>query len=224
MLNSRYRIFPLLVLIVLGSYYFAIAAVLPAYAQGTPTPTQVNRDFSRIYIFVDKSGVVGHSHAIEGKIAEGKLSFRLGNQGKLVFDMTSFDADTPRARQYIGLEGTTDDSTRSKVNSNMLGAEVLDIKKFPTAKIENVSIQAKTGRSSRDLPEYLLAGDFTLRGKTRRIESICDLELKDGWYHLRGDFKIRQSEFEMKPFSKMLGTIGVADELVIYGDLWIVPE
>jgi hypothetical protein len=106
----------------------------------------------------------------------------------------------------------------------MLGIEVLDVKRFPIAKLENVTIQPKTSRSSRELPEYVLAGDFTLRGKARRIEAICDLELKDGWYHLRGSFKIRQSDYEMKPISKLLGTIGVADELVIFGDLWIVPE
>jgi len=141
-----------------SSHFFRIAGISPAHAQATPPPTRVNPDFSRIYIFVDKSGVVGHSHAIEGKIAEGNLSLRSGSHGKLVFDMTSFDAD------------------------------------------------------------------FTLHGKTRHVESICDLELKDGWYHLRGNFKIRQSDYEIKPYSKMLGTIGVADELVIHGDLWIVPE
>ena len=27
-----------------------------------------------------------------------------------------------------------------------------------------------------------------------------------------------------KPFSKMLGAVGVTDELIIYGDLGLVPE
>lgn len=224
MLNLKSNVFVVLLCFTVGSCFHRFDVVSSALAQTVPSPTQVNSEFSRVYIFVDKSGVVGHSHAIEGKLAEGNLTFRSDNKGKLVFDMNSFDADTPRARQYIGLEGTTDESTRSKVNANMLGVEVLDVKKFPTAKLDNVTIQAKSSRSDRNLPEYLMSGDFTLRGNTRHVESTCDLELKDGWYHLRGSFKIRQTEYDMKPFSKMLGTIGVADELVIHGDFWIVPE
>ena len=215
MLNSKSRLI---------AYIAIVLSVSSAVAQPNPPPTQVNPEFSRVYIFVDKSGVVGHPHAIEGKLSQGNLSLRSGVKGKLVFDMTSFDADTPRARQYIGLEGTTDEATKSKVNTNMHSAEVLDIKKFPEARLENIAIEVKSTRSPRELPEYAMTGDFTLRGKTRRIESVCDLELKDGWYHLRGSFKIRQSDFEMKPYSKVFGTIGVTDELVIHGDLWIVPE
>ncbi len=36
--------------------------------------------------------------------------------------MNSFDADTDAARRYLGLEGSTDESTRKQVNANMLGA------------------------------------------------------------------------------------------------------
>ena len=58
MLNSKSRIFPALFLMLVSSHFFRIAGISPAHAQAAPPPTRVNPDFSRIYIFVDKSGVV----------------------------------------------------------------------------------------------------------------------------------------------------------------------
>lgn len=193
-------------------------------AQERPPAGKVNTDFSRVYIFVDKSGLVGHQHAVEGKLISGELFQTASREGGLVFDMQSFNADTPQAKKYLGLENAVDEATRKKVNENMLGAEILNVKKFSTAKFEHVTIRPKNTMSKRQLPEYLLIGDFTLHEKTRRIEIPCDLEVKDGLHHLRGSFKILQSNYGIKPFSKMLGAVGVADELVIYGDIWAVPE
>ena len=38
-----------------------------------------------------------------------------------MFDTTTFQADTAAARQYVGLEGTTDADTQRQVSANMLG-------------------------------------------------------------------------------------------------------
>ena len=201
---------------------FWIASI--ANAQERPPAGQVNTGHSRVYIFVDKTGVVGHQHCIEGRLSSGNMLLSSTGTGNLVFNMKSFDADTPRARKYLGLEGATDDATRKKVNENMLGVEILNVAKFATAKFERITIRPKNTTSKRLLPEYLLVGDFTLHEKTRPVEVLCDLEVKDGWNHFRGSFKILQSNFGIKPFSKMLGAVGVTDELTIYGDLWVVPD
>ncbi len=210
--------------IIASSLFFMLLIASIANTQERPPSGQVNTDHSRVYIFVDKSGVVGHQHAIEGKLASGNLLLGGAGGGALVFNMKSFDADTARARKYIGLEGTIDEATRKKVNDNMLGAEILNVNKFGTAKFENARVQRKNSTSKRQLPEYLLIGDFTLHEKTRPVEILCDLEVKDGWNHFRGGFKILQSDYGIKPFSKMLGAVGVTDELKVYGDLWVVPE
>jgi hypothetical protein len=185
---------------------------------------QVNVEYSRLYVFVDKSNAIGHQHAIEGKLTSGKLPLKRTELGSLVFDMNSFDADTDAARRYLSLEGSTDDSTRKQVNANMRGASVLDVKKFPQARFENIRVQARPGKSPRGLPEILLIGDFTLHEKTLPIEVIADLEQANGWNHIRGNFEILQTSYGIKPFSKMLGAIGIKDNLTIYGDLWIAPD
>lgn len=188
-----------------------------------PKPGEVNTQYSRIYVFVDKSGVVGHQHAVEGKLKSGEL-FSNNASGGLVFDMTSFDADGPSARKYLGLEGETDAATRKKVNENMLGNEILAVKQFPEARLENATLKATGKNSSRNLPEFVLEGDFVLHKAKRHVQIRCDIENKDGWNHIRGAFKILQSDYGIKPFSKMMGAVGVKDELTIVGDLWVVPS
>jgi hypothetical protein len=61
-------------------------------AQERPPVGKVNTEFSRVYIFVDKAGVVGHKHAVEGKLVSGDLFQNNSREGALVFDMQSFDA------------------------------------------------------------------------------------------------------------------------------------
>ncbi len=213
---------------------FAFACVFALQAAFSPaqeattteasvTPGDVNLGVSRIYTFVDKTGL-GHQHAIEGKLGSGSLM--LGAEtasGRLVFDMTSFDADTASARRYIGLQGTTDESTRSKVNNNMRGSYVLDVARYPTATFDVVSAIPTGQNSKRGLPSYELSGSFTLHGVKKPIRVIVDVEQARGWLHVRGNFAVKQTSFGITPYSKAFGAIGVADELQIHGDLWVAP-
>lgn len=200
---------------------------------GAPAATQtfssgdVELQHSRVFIFVGKRGA-GHEHAIEGRLQKGKLlvnqpSEREGQMGELVFDMSSFDADTDVARKYIGLEGSIDESTRKAVNENMLGKGVLDVKRFPQATFVATKIVATGNKSKRGLPEIKVIGNFTLHGETRPVEFLADGESANGWIRVRGSFSILQTDYGIKPFTKLLGAVGVTDKLDIYGDLFIAP-
>jgi polyisoprenoid-binding protein YceI len=206
---------------------FVMLTMVPGVAQETAPrslrPGDVNTEFSRVYIYVDRTTALGHSHGIEGKFKSGNMSISASATGELLFDMDSFDADTETARKVFSIEKEIDAPTRKKVNENMRGPEILDVKEYPEARLERATLTPTGKTSSRKLPEFLLEGDFTLHGTTRRIKALCDLEQKEGWHHVRGTFKILQSDFGIKPFSKMLGAVGIKDELVIFGDLWLVP-
>ncbi|AMV33805.1 YceI-like domain protein [Pirellula sp. SH-Sr6A] len=184
---------------------------------------EINTEFSRVFIFVDKAGLVGHQHAVEGRLKDGHLVINDDKKSSITFDMKSFDADTPLARKYLSIQSEIDEETRKKVNENMLGLEILSVEHYPEATLKNVKWKPTGKTSKRNLPEYLLEGNFTLHKTTRPIQAVCDAELKDGWLHVRGAFRILQSDYRIKPFSKMMGTVGVKDELRIYGDLWVVP-
>ena len=183
---------------------------------------QVSLQHSRVYIHVDKSGPLGHEHAVEGRLKSGTLRMDGSpNFGELVFDMTSFVADGPNARKYIGLGGTTDPSTQSKVTANMVGPDVLDVRRYPTAKFAITAITPLKDKSRRGLPQYRIDGQFTLCSKTRHIQITADAEPKDGWLQLRGGFPIQQTHYGITPYSIGFGAVGVADRLQIWGDLWV---
>jgi hypothetical protein len=193
----------------------------PGSQQRKPRAGDVDLAKSRIFTFVGATGF-GHEHAVEGRLVSGFV--KLGatqNAGELVFDMRSFDADTPAARKYIGLKGESDDSTREQVNDNMLGADVLDVADFPTAKFVIHSATRLEGAKAGSPPQFVLDGKFSLHGVTKHLRIVAETEESHGMIHLRSRFSVLQSQFGITPFSKLLGAIGVADKLTIYGDAWI---
>lgn len=194
---------------------------------GTVKSGQVELANSHVYIHVYKSKI-GHEHAIIGNLQSGDMRLAAADNpqvepGTLVFDMNSFDADTAAARRYIGIPDSIDENTRKQVNQNMLGKEVLDVRSFPTARLAIKKITRLSGQSERGLPQMTIDGDFTLHGVTKPIRFNVDVEEVKGWQRVRGAFAIQQTQFGIKPYSKMFGTIGVADKLDIYGDLFVAP-
>lgn len=179
---------------------------------------------SRVYVFVGKTGF-GHEHGVVGQIKQGRINLDAARDaGGLVFDMASFAADTPDARKYVGLQTPTDASTQQQVNANMRGPAVLDVARLPTASFSVKEIVKLPQPSQRGLPQYQFNGDFSLHGVSRPIQVIAEAEEQNGWMHLRGNFSMLQSQFGITPFTKAFGAIGVADQLRVWGDLWIAKQ
>ena len=178
----------------------------------------VDTQTSRVFIFVDKTGF-GHQHGVAGLVQSGSLTLHATRDaGRLVFAMSRFTADTAEARRYCGLSGETDKKTMEKVNQNMLGAAVLDVARHPEATFQ-VDSSLPTGSLSRSgMPLYELSGTFTLHGVSHPLRVVAEASNQNGSVHLRGQFKLSQTRYGIKPFSAVLGAVGVADELIICGE------
>jgi polyisoprenoid-binding protein YceI len=197
--------------------------VVPASAEGKSQAAagdiDVNR--SRVYTFVGKTGF-GHEHGIVGRLKSGAIHLGAREKaGQLEFDLTSFVADTPDARRYIGLPGETDASTQEQVTANMLGRYVLDTQQFPTATFTIDSALPLKGKQPNGVKRYQLDGQFTLHGATRPVRIIAQAKSESGSVRLRGSFMMLQTDYNITPFTKALGAVGVTDKLRIYGDLVI---
>ena len=192
-----------------------------ANAQTEPSAaiTKIDLKTSRVYVLVDKTGL-GHQHGVAGRLQGGKLNLGARTKaGQIVFDMASFVADTEEARKYVGLEGKTDAATKKKVNDNMRGPDVLNVMKYPNATFD-IDSAIETGKaSSSGNPLYELKGSFTLHGVIRPLTVIAEVVSGDQSTHVRGQFKVLQSQFGMKPYAAALGAVGVADELTIWGEI-----
>lgn len=187
-------------------------------------PGDIQLDRSRVYIFVDKTGL-GHVHGVVGALKEGRLNFSDANDpGRIVFDMASFVADPDDARKYLGLEGTVAASTQREVTENMLGDDVLDVRRHPTAMLEVTAIQSTGQKTKQGAPLYRIDGRFTLHGETRPIAVLAQAESQGDWLHVRGSFAMLQSDYGITPLTKAFGAIGVKDELKVWADFWVAAQ
>ncbi len=192
----------------------------PGVPRAELTAGDINLAASRVYIFVDKTGF-GHQHGVEGRLREGRLFLSGRRAGRLVFDMLSFRADTPLARRSVGLKGEIDEKTQQDVTDTMLGPDILDVKRFPVASFEVESFQLLERPDRRGRPQYRLEGEFRLHGAKRPLRFAAEGFEERGHLHIKGNFHLKQTDYKIPPYRKALGTVGVADVLTVYGDIWI---
>jgi polyisoprenoid-binding protein YceI len=185
---------------------------------------QVDAGTSRVYVKVGTATALGHVHGIEGNLSSGKILF--GGAGELVFDLTSFTADTPQARQYVGLPVQFSQSDAQKVTANMRGSDVLNVGRFPTTTFSIVAATPAEGQKPGDPGLYQLDGRFTLHGTTRPLSFTATVEQGStpGTLHARGSFTILQTAYGIQPYSALAGLVKVADQLEVWGDLTLVPS
>lgn len=208
-----------------AALWFSLLASGRNVAAQAPVPTTVDAAASRIYVFVDKGGLIGHTHAIAGRMTGGQLAFgSQENAGGLTFDMRSFIADTPEARQALRLEGTVDASTQQQTTANMLGPDVLDVQRHPAAVFTIQSaVPAPVARPDA-APAYRLTGTFTLHGTTRPLTIVATLEDHPDHVVMRGSFPLKQTDYGIKPYAKLGGVISIADILQVHGVIRLVKQ
>jgi len=200
-----------------------LLAQLVAYAQPlASTHYQVDISNSRVYARVDAASRLGHTHGVEGRLASGTIT--PSGVGELVFDLTTFQADTAQARQYVGLDATVPSDAR-KVTSNMLGADVLAVSRYPRAVYSVTSMRPLDGQAAGQSGRYQVDGRFTLHGVSQPVQIMATIESADqsGALRMRGTFTIRQTAFGIQPYSALAGLARVADSLPIWGDLILYP-
>lgn len=196
-------------------------AVLAAEPTAKPLAAgDVDPATSRIYVRVGKRRL-GHEHGVEGRVKSGKLKLDAADSaGEIVFDMTSFKADTDAARKHVGLEGSTDEGEQTEVTATMTGKGVLDAAQFPTATFTVKSSKALDKKTDEGKVQYELKGEFTLHGKKQTLTVVATAgEVTDGQQQLTGTFTIKQTDYGITPYRALGGLVAVTDELKISGDL-----
>ncbi len=209
--------------IVAATWAFA-AGLLSAgggHAQ-TATPKaeklQVDLVNSRVYIKVTSSTRLGHDHGVVGHLESGTAT--PGSGGKLVFAMKTFITDTAEARRYVGLNAPIKAADQKKSSENMLGADVLNVDRFPGATFEIKTFDPAEGQAVGAAGLYNLAGTFTLHGVAQPLKLGAKLEPTSdpAVTRLRGSFTILQSQFGITPYSALGGLVGIEDKLKIWGE------
>ena len=121
----------------------------------------------------------------------------------------------------LGLPGEVDAATQEQTQTNMLGPEVLDVARHAIATFRIDSALPSTQVRPQAGTAYDLRGTFVLKGVERPLAVTATVEDRAGTLLLRGSFSLKQSAYGMKPYAKFGGIVGVADELKIWGDVWL---
>lgn len=187
---------------------------------------EVDTKASRVYVRVDPDGR-GHAHGIVGQLSSGTIALGSTEKaGELVFDLTSFQADAAETRKYVGLEGTMSESTQQSVTKTMQGDKVLDVQQYPQATFQVTAAVVLDGQPAGGPGRYRFDGRMKLHGSERPVqfEARAEETRDQGPLQLRGRFVLRQTDYQIKPYSALFGAVRVKDELTIYGDLVLVPK
>jgi len=175
----------------------------------------VDSDASEIRLLVYRAGPLarfGHNHVISGRMrGEIRAGERADDSGfRLEIPVESFVIDPPAARAEEGEEFAADVSEQARLatRDNMLGKDVLDSASRPLIEIDSIALAGP-----RWNPTVLARA--TLRGAIRDLRFPAAVIQQGDVLTVVASFRIRQSDFEITPFTALGGAIQVRDAVDI---------
>lgn len=188
-----------------------IGVTLPADA---PRFT-VDPEASEIRVLVYRDGPLaqfGHNHVILGR-PRGEIRAGVGAAAsgfRLEVPVESFVVDPSAARAEEGDEFATkvSEQARRDTRENMFGKGVLDVASHPLMQIDSLALVGP-----RWNPTVLAR--VTLRGSSRDVRFPAAVIQQDDLLTVVANFRVRQSDFGVAPFTTLGGGLQVRDMIDI---------
>jgi polyisoprenoid-binding protein YceI len=196
----------------------ATAVASPAPVPGTGVRTwRIDPAKSSIVIQVFKDGVAArfaHDHVVAARQFAGTVSGDPADPTTARVEVTaqtaSFVNDEPALRQQFNLPLEVSDSDRATIDKSMKGDEVLDVARFPTVSFRSTSVDRAADGA------LTLRGKLTLHGVTRAVSMPLSVKTDGGVIDGRASFRLKTSDYDMPPYSAMLGAVKCKDEIVLH--------
>lgn len=184
----------------------------------------VSEERSQLYVQVyHQRGTIGSGFAHDHVIRAGKLS------GELRFDprqprTCSLDlavparglvVDEPKMRRKVGYEEMLDNGDRQTVREHMLDDDQLAAGEHPTLRFRASDCRPVAGKD--DVYKVRLA--VTVRGKTKTRPVNVRIRAEGGQLMAHSAFNMKHADFDMEPYSAMLGAVKVAQPIRFVADL-----
>jgi polyisoprenoid-binding protein YceI len=150
-----------------------------------------------------------HDHRIEVREFSGKASFVRDKPKSGSLQLTAI------AKSLV-LIGEDNLGARQAIEST-LREDVLETNKYP-----EITFKTKTVTSSRrgdGTYDVRLTGELNLHGVKRQITVPARVSLEPGTLHAIGVQELKQTDFNITPFSFANGTVGIKDTVTISFDI-----
>jgi len=154
----------------------------------------------------------GHNHVIigrvQGEIRSGESA--AGSAFRLDIPVDTFLIDPPAARAEEGADfaDQVSEQARQGTRENMLGEEVLDAARHPMIHIASVALAGPRWNPT-------VTARVTLRGAERDLRFPAAVFQSGDVLEVIAGFRVRQSDFGIKPFAVLGGGLLVRDEIDI---------
>jgi polyisoprenoid-binding protein YceI len=169
---------------------------------------------SKIEIRLKTSGFLsflGDEHLIFGPIAQGRIIHYAEAVEK------SFVEVEVKTDQIKVQDPDLDEEDRREVQQTMESERVLGVKQYP-----KISFKSSLIRRMDD-GQLLIAGDLTLRGRTRRVTLRATIESTEPHLKASGRCRFKQTEFGIKPVTAGAGMVRVKDEIELTFQIHATP-
>lgn len=197
-----------------------------------PTPDLTGADVydvdpqaSSVHVLVYRAGKfarLGHNHVVTVLGLTGRLWIsRLTEQSgfELSFPVAELLVDDPDARRAFGPDfpPMVSDADRAGTRRNMLRPEVLDAERYPSVIVRSRSVIGPV-----QAPH--LTARITIKDVDRDLALTPLIEVNGARLTATGEFDIDQSDFGIRPFTALLGSLEVQDRLHVQFSLSAVAR
>ena len=186
-----------------------LCACLPGVAEAQVRTYDVDPEASRLTLHAGRAGLfkfAGHAHEIAVGSFSGQVSADPTNIGRSSVSLV-FDAGSLK----VLAEGEPPEDV-PKVQSRMLGPDVLDVVRFPEIAFRSATVDGR--QESEGLYNVRVTGGLGVRGQTQQITLPLRVELSADTLTATGQAVIRQSAFGIVPVS-VAGVVKVKDEVAV---------
>jgi len=169
----------------------------------------------RIYAFRGgKAAKLGHNHVLSAPRFSGYCY--LPGEGvnnarfDLQFRLDQLELDNPDYRARLGgaFAATLSPGDVESVRAHMLGEENLQAERFPFVRIHSLRIVGES-------PKFAAAIRVELHGRQREMWVPLTVDGLPDRLSVSGSLVLRQTEFDVQPYSVLGGFLAMQDELVI---------
>lgn len=223
------------------SQWLALIVLISASGHADGAPYRILGDQSVFAVVTHKAGLVSafaHNHLVTASNYDARIDFDRSAPLATSFDIQFavddlvIDGDDMRQRWYPRLEalGVLDDpfhdvsdDDRESIRQSALDQKQLDARRFPmiSARITSITIDP-ANVEERELP-YEVNVALEAHGRTVEKPLWARFELTAELLRIEAVGTFRFTDFGIKPYSALLGTVKNKDEFHVYVAILAVP-
>jgi len=169
----------------------------------------------RIYVFRGGAAAkMGHNHVLSAPQFTGYLhlpsSEFSGARFDLEFRLDQLEIDNPEYRSGLGkaFSSTLSSEAITGTRDHMLGKDNLQADRYPIVRIHALQIAGEA-------PKFAAKVRVEMHGQKREMWIPLTVEGLPDRVSVVGSFVLRQSDFDVRPYSVLGGLLAVQDEVVI---------